>query len=69
MKMINLFNYQSMDHLLVKLKELLREIWKDFKNPVSLTSQKKNCCSATAFYQEDNLRPELIRLIQQDNKK
>lgn len=68
MKPYKLFQSQTMNQLLYKLKELLKEIWKDFNNPVSLKTENKNCCSATAFYQEDDLSPELNWVIQQHNR-
>ena len=50
------------------LKELLKEMWEDFKNPPSARFENKTCCSSYPIYLEDNLRPELLRVIQQDNK-
>lgn len=52
------------NQLINKLKELLKDIWEDFKDPVSFKTEYHNCCSSTAFYKEDNLQPELIRINQ-----
>ncbi|MDT0690956.1 hypothetical protein RM549_14255 [Salegentibacter sp. F188] len=56
-----------MNQLIYRLKKLLKDIREDFKNPVSVKTENKNCCSATALYSEDDLRPRLTRVIQQQN--
>ena len=56
-----------MNHLRDKFKELLKNIWEDFKNPVYHKTESKHCCSATAFHSEEDIRSELIRVIQQQN--
>lgn len=57
-----------MNHLLYKMKKLLLEIWNDFKHPASARFENKTCCSSNPFFPEDDLRPELIRVIKQNNR-
>ncbi|UJH89649.1 hypothetical protein LZ575_11170 [Antarcticibacterium sp. 1MA-6-2] len=57
-----------MNQKIYRLKELLKEIWQDFKNTGSLTTGNKYCCSSNFFYPEDQLRPEPIRVNEQHNK-
>lgn len=56
------------NNLFRKLRNILNEIWRDFKTPASLKTENRNCCSFTAFYPEGDLRPELIGVIHQHNK-
>ena len=57
-----------MNHIAHKLKDLLKVIWEDFRNPVSPVTGNSNCCSSTFFNAKDNLRPEPIKLIRNDIK-
>lgn len=57
-----------MNHIVHTLKDLLKEIWEDFRNPVSPARGDSNCCSSTFFNAKDNLRPELIKVIRNDIK-
>ncbi|WP_029038474.1 hypothetical protein [Salinimicrobium xinjiangense] len=47
---------------LVQLKALLKDIWEDFKNPVSHEHDSSTCCSYGSIYMEKNLRPELLKI-------
>jgi hypothetical protein len=43
-----------------KIKNILKEVWEDFKDPMSHHSGSSTCCSYGSPYSGNSLRPEPI---------
>lgn len=52
-----------------KIKDLLKEMWEDFKNPMSHQSGSSSCCSYGSPYSGIGLRPEPIRVKDKANNR
>lgn len=57
------------NHFLHKTKELLKAVWKDFKNPETGPCNDSGCCGFAPPDPGHDLRAEAVKVIQKNSRK